>query len=128
MNVIKFHTGKVIGNFIEVPSGSLDDVLFSENKCFNLKIKYNASINNNNVVNETEQIFNFSKVKYIKDVTEEDCSKLFLEIDPPILNMESPVELKYKFGKYSYANALDCFKDLLEENNLKITDNYLIIT
>ena len=47
MNVIKFHTGRFIGNFIEVPSGSLDDVLFNENKCFNLKIKYNISINNN---------------------------------------------------------------------------------
>ena len=87
-----------------------------------------SKIAGNNTVNETEQIFNFSKVKYIKDVTSEDCSKLFIEIDPPILSMDSTVELKFKFGKHSYQDALDCFKDLLEEHNLKITDNYLIIT
>ncbi len=104
MNIIKFHTGRVIGNFIEVTENNLE-----------IKQDYFNIVSN-------------SIAKYIKDVTEEDCLRLFIEIDPPILNMESPVELKYKFGKYCYANALDCFKDLLEENNLKITDNYLILT
>ncbi len=125
MNVIKFNTGRVTGYFLE---GSLNSTLFDETNHYILDIKLNISINNINIINENEQIFNLSKVKSIKDLTERDCSEIFLEQYPSIKSMESPIELKYKFGEYSYAYALDCFKDLLAKHNLKITDNYLIIT